>query len=173
MRKVLFVVLVSWSSCLSAQSTGEVKNYIEDLVLNYQPSDYNYGIGYADEVHKEFIEEFMPISNIPNSKSLLLFERCSNNFNLCRINMLDLKGIRRILVLDEEDYISVRFILREGYISKEYVKALDDTWEEDEDSNFPPMILLNKGNIGEAKKLKKAFVYLIKEFGGIVERDFF
>ncbi|MFY0653892.1 MAG: hypothetical protein JXQ96_17765 [Cyclobacteriaceae bacterium] len=172
MKNLLFTVLaLSCASISVAQSKAEVKSYIEDLITNYQSEDYNYDVGYGNLFPDEFLDEFVP-GYLGELEALFIMERCNTNFNVCRRNFFDLKGVKRILIKDEQRYLTLRFTMKPGFASKEYVSTIDG-WELEESSTFPPMILLSPNSVEQAKKLRKAFIYLSKQLGGNPEGDLF
>ncbi|MFY0594679.1 hypothetical protein [Roseivirga sp.] len=172
MKKVFVIAALTASSFnVFSQSVVEVKSYIEDLIVNYQPEDYSYEMGFGDSFTDDFLLEFMPVlPNVP--ESLIILERCSNSFNLCRRNFFDLKGIRRILIKEEQGYITLRFTFNnDSFISTEYVKSYEG-W--DKESEVVPMVVLSSNSFEVAKRLRLAFIYLSVMFGGEpIEEDWF
>ena len=169
----LVTVLVSWTGFSYGQDIDEVRAYIEDMISNYQPSTYSYELGYSDEFTKEFLDEFIPEFS-GNPASIFISERCNTTFNLCRRNFFNLEGVNRIHIREEQGYVTLRFTIKSGFTTTEFIKALDNGWKEELDPEYPPMILLDKNSIEQAKKIRSAFLFLIKQYGGNpVEEDLF
>lgn len=175
MKKLLIVLLTCATTSIHAQTKEEVKLYIESLVYGNQPSSYSYDIAFGEGFDDTLLEKWQ-MRNVENKEGIMLIHRNWKAYDVSCLNLLDMKGIRNIAILEEDGYVILKLFMEKGYQSKEFSNSGESvygnpTWEM---SEFPsPVILLGQGRNEAARKLKEAILFLAKEYGARPVGDLF